>query len=246
MKNRKWAAILALAAMVVGSAHASLISVDFNNTTDAAWTISGTETAGPLSSAYWNSTTTASGTKGSLLDDSGATTTASITWSAPGQYTNGDLNGTTDRQLAHSYLDDNTTTGISISMSNIPYAQYRVYGLVASDNMTDIGNWDVNGAWVLGGNGSTTAAAYGTVAANITAHGVAWTKIEPGVTRGNYWTIETTGGTLNITGPVRPDGYSKIRGSITGLIVEQIPEPATLGVVMASLAAMLVRRRRSS
>ena len=243
MKNRKWAAILALAALVVGSAHASLISVDFNNTTDGAWTITGTETAGPLSSAYWNSTTTASGTIGSLLDDSGATTTASITWSAVAQWTNGDGNSTTDRQLAHSYLDETASNAISITMSNIPYAQYRVYGLVASDNMTAIRNWDVNGAWVLGGNNSTTAAAYGTVAANITAHGVAWTKIDPGVTTGNYWTIETTGGTLNITGLVRS---GTVRGSITGLIVEQIPEPATLGVVMASLAAMLVRRRRSS
>lgn len=239
----------AMLAFAVSSASAEVISIDFNNTTDPNWTISGTEVAGPLGSAHWNTTTTAAGAGQALVDDTGAATTATITWNAANTWTNGDggSNGL-DGFLSHAYLDD--SAGVSITVENIPYTTYKVYGLFASGSdktpllMLD---FQVNGSWVIGGASAVNdTTVYGTVAGNIANNGESWTEMDPGSTIGNYWTLSgLTGSTLTINGQAA-DGSSNLRGSLTGVIIQAIPEPSSYALMggLLALASVMIRRRK--
>lgn len=229
---------LVLAWLPLCSATAAVISIDFNNTTDPVWTLSSGDAAGPLGSTNWNSTSTATGGSVALLDDTGASTTATLTWSSSNTWTNGDGNGNANAELAHAYLDDGGGA-VQITINNVPYDDYRVYGLFASDNATGIRNWQVNGSWALGGDSTTTAAAYRSVAANQTANGEPWTEIVPGTVTGNYWTFVSSGSTLTLQGLNRSGDN---RGSLTGLVIEAVPEPTTLvSLAVAATAALATR-----
>lgn len=251
MKKRTIAAAtLVIAALAVGSVSAGVISIDFNNTTDPNWTVSGPETAGPLGSANWNSTSAASGTGQALIDDAGAATGATLTWNSANTWSSGDGNGTTDEQVAHVYLDDGTTTNIGgavsslITISGISYAEYRVYGLLSNGDGAEYSsrNFQVNGNYVWGaGVRDAQADVYGNTDAALAATGNRWVELEQGVTRGNYWTYETSGSTLVVNGI---DKWAGGRGSIAGVVIEQIPEPATLGLVALFGGALVMMRRK--
>ncbi len=146
---------------------------------------------------------------------------SSTTWSTS--------EGTSDDQhkLSRGYLDDGNSgsgNGLEVTISGIPYATYRVYGLVASDESNGGGSFqcldfNVNGTWAYGGSSQSTTTAYGNVDAN-SAHnnGEPWTQIVPGSVIGNYWIMETSGSTCSIIGRIREDSD---RGSLTGVIIEQ-------------------------
>ncbi|MCK4563543.1 MAG: PEP-CTERM sorting domain-containing protein, partial [Verrucomicrobia bacterium] len=92
--------------------------------------------------------------------------------------------------------------------------------------------------------GSTTIGmGYGRIDDNNTANGSFWTQIVSGSVTGNYWTIETSGSTLTLDVLARNGGD---RGAITGVIIEQIPEPATLGMVALFGGGLLFIRRKLS
>jgi len=197
-----------------------IISIDFNNTTDGGWTVSGSQEAGPLYSANWNTTATASGGPQALIDDLGTAGAATVTWVTGGQWSNGDNNDTLDRALAHSYLDDGGD-GVLVTVSNVPYASYRVYGMVSTDQGDEylMRNFQVNGEWVSGGDTSTTAPAYGNIR-NIPGGGP-WIEMST-VTRGNYWVYETSGSTLVIDGQGRNGAQ---RGCLTAILIEELDLP---------------------
>jgi hypothetical protein len=79
----------------------------------------------------------------------------------------------------------------------------------------------VNGAWALGGNSSSTAAAWGSINANHAANGEYWTQIERGTVQGNYWVVETSGDTCTIVSQ-RRNGSN--RGTLTAVIIEALPD----------------------
>jgi hypothetical protein len=187
---------------------------------------------GPLStdSAFWNAGTDAAGSLAGLVDNLGAATSVDVQWQSANTWGNNDGTADDEHRLSVGYLDDGDGTngdgkGVLVNLVNVPYGMYRVYGLFASDQngggSAGMANVNVNGTWVLGGNATTTASAWGSITANQTAHGEYWTEVEPGVVQGNYWTVETTGATCTITGELR-DGSN--RGSLTGLIIEEIPD----------------------
>lgn len=197
--------------------------------------LAGGSAIGPQShnSSYWNEGAGASGSLTALIDNFGLPTTANVSWASSYTWANND--GTDDEQhkLAVGYLDDSERfngngKGVQVTLSNIPFASYRVYGLFAADeNVSDsstIGNFDVNGIWALGGDASTTAAAWPSIDTNHMNNGSYWTQIVPGVTQGNYWVVETSGATCSITGEAR--GVSS-RGTLTGIIIEDITDGDT-------------------
>ncbi len=253
-KRNITAATLVIAALAVGSASASVISVNFvENASNQIF--AGGENIGPLAtdSSNWNSNETpdtgnfAAGTMGSLIDDTGANTGADIAWTTGGTYWQGDGTGDDQHKLSVGYLDDTATTGgygVRITVANVPYAEYRVYGLVASDQATlGVQNANVNGTWVYGDGSTTIGMGYGRIDDNNTANGSFWTQIVSGSVTGNYWTIETSGSTLTLDVLARNGGD---RGAITGVIIEQIPEPATLGMVALFGGGLLFIRRKLS
>lgn len=230
--------------MTAVSLQAEIISIDFNNTASSAWIIDGSERAGPLGTANWNTSSTASGTLSNLVDDSGAATTASINWSSPNTWTSGEGNGDSELALSHAYLDDGPSganNGPSITVSNIPYANYRVYGLFASGQNVggslQMVDFIVNGTSLFGG----TTTVYGTVADNRTFNSEAWTEIVSGSVIGNYWTFDGSASTLTVTNGGR-DGAA--RGSITGLVIQQVPEPSTSAIILLAGLCTFCRRKQ--
>ncbi len=88
-----------------------------------------TTSAGVIPTTHWNNTANGSGSASSLMDNSGATTTASVSWSStgtqsanlPSYYNNGSFG---DNQLMATFLNTNGTNTVTIS--SIPYSSYKV------------------------------------------------------------------------------------------------------------------------
>ena len=247
----------AAATLLIAPTQASLLAIDFNNTNNSAWIVTGA--AGPLGNTNWNRTSTASSVAPlALSDDAGNPTTATLSWSSSNHWTNGDGNGTEDTKLAHAYLDDGEG-GASITIESIPYTRYTVYGLIASGQNSHTNTYttldfQINGTdWVIGsiidgdaGTSNNTATAHGGVG----SAGGGWDEIlgdgAGNQTQvGNYWIWE--GGntpTLTVNGQQR-DGNS--RGSITGLIIQEVvvPEPGSLALLLIGAGCVARRLRRS-
>jgi len=250
--------LIALGLCVWQAQAANIISLNLAEADNNA-VLPNSEAVGPLatSATTWNNTnddspnTYAAGSLSDLIDDNGNSTGVGVTWLSTNVWYTLEGNTPDNRTVSCGYLDDGATSGgygVQVSFSNIPYAAYKVYGLYATDQDERVEppevamrNFLVNGVWVLGGDSTTTATAYGTVRNNETYNeGAHWTEIDPGVTVGNYWTIDTSGDTLTINGLPRNGSQ---RGCLTGVIIQEIPEPGTLSLLGLAGLGLLIRRR---
>jgi hypothetical protein len=245
---------LLVVALLLGTgshvAVAQTISLNFSENSDnQVFGEFGQAFIGPLmtDSATWNNTadfaSPASGALTDLIDQSGAPTSADVTWSSANTwFTKG---GTLDdeHRLGVGYLDDGGN-GVSITVTDIPYSHYTVYGLLASDQSLgdpidtyNTVDFVVNGNPVFGG----TAPAYNSVDDSLAATGSFW-SLADGVNIGNYWTITTSGSTLTIQGNPRTGDD---RGSLAGIIIQEVvPEPTTALMAFALLGGIVAMRFR--
>lgn len=253
MKLKICLTVLSLGAI---QAQAAVICLNFAEADNNAVFNAG-DPAGPLNTdgAYWNSSSTATGfangTINGLKDDTGAITGVNATWSSSNVWYTMEGNTPGEKTLSCGYLDDGGS-GYLITVTNIPYATYKVYGLVASDQnegaapyTLGIRNAYVNGSLVFGGTEATSLMGYGTSQNTFNATGSYWTEVTA-TQAGNYWTFDTSGGTLTIDGLAR-DGEN--RGTITGLIIQDtssVPEPSSAALLIgaAGFLACCTRRRR--
>ena len=252
MKKRNiTAAMLVIAALAVGSASAAIISVNFIEN-DVNQGFAGGENIGPLAtdSANWNNTidrdggTLGTGNMAALIDDTGTATTADISWASATVWYQNDGTSDDEHKISVGYLDDGGS-GPLVTVTDIPYAEYRVYGLYSSgqaghDAMVGR-DFDVNGTWAYGDTAALDTAVNGTITGNMTRNGEFWTEIVPGSVVGNYWTVETSGSTLVVAGQAR---NGAARGSRAGSVIEQIAEPATCGMLAGCGGGILFIRRR--
>lgn len=109
---------------------------------------------GPLGSSFWNDSI-AEGVPGSLaspgetnlVDNTGTATTAAISWTSSGTWWNGSALDSDNARIVVGYLDDGGT-GPVVTVENIPYAKYNVYGVLGSDVGTEYQtqNFLINGS----------------------------------------------------------------------------------------------------
>ncbi|NBV85432.1 MAG: hypothetical protein EBS01_04025, partial [Verrucomicrobia bacterium] len=199
----------------------TIIAVDFNNNSSTE-AIDATTPKGPLGTKVWNSVAGATGSRAALLEEHGYVTPLIVSWSSPNTYTNGASTATPEGRILFGYLDDGFA-GNRVTVTGIPYANYNVYGIVASDNnMTPYNTMDfsVNGTYVFGGSAAAQAPAYG----SWEAAGFQWAKIDKAKgLRGNYWKMTgVTGGSLVIQGVA---GAVPNRGSLAAILIEGNPAP---------------------
>ena len=215
-------------------------------------------TIGPLKTAStnWNSSHALGGPYNSgelasgLRDSSGGVTGAGISYSASAvNYVGGQTGPDWDR-LNRGFLDDDVS-GLSITVSNIPYASYTVYGLVGGDptgsNSEDSLEWQepmksldfqVNGSWVYGDTSAGPAAdvyttMHGSRYGQTVGIGAEWVEIVQGSVTGMYWTTEASGSTLTIQGQAGTDTLT--RGALSGIIIkEHIPAGPVQDLVINS------------
>jgi len=222
--------ILGALAGTLGSAFAAAISVNLTDNTGRE-IIASTTSAGIGGELNWNNTTGTDATLGSLLDDSGAVTLASVTWgSGGGSWRDGEANADADSgvgnaQLMRGYIDDgNGGSGVDINVTGIPYANYKVILYLSTDTNGDVYRpFEFNGI-----SASTTGnkARYGT---------------QPNWDDTNSITVSGLTGDLFIDG--LPRGGDD-RGSVAGFQIIQVPEPSSVGFLGLAGIALFLRRRR--
>jgi fibronectin-binding autotransporter adhesin len=178
---------------------------------------------GPLGTVFWNANApgVSTGTLTGLKDHLGRATPVGISWQASNTWRGVNSDGSQNGKILEGYLDDSP---VNLTFSNIPYANYNVYGIVASDHLGpyDARDFRINDSfWVFGGANPTTAPAY----PNWNTAGSQWVQINPStpVTRGNYWKIAgMSGGTLSVVGQNASNG---VRGSFAAILIEGNPGP---------------------
>ncbi|MBJ7392844.1 MAG: putative Ig domain-containing protein, partial [Chthoniobacterales bacterium] len=188
-------------------------------------TLDATTPKGPLGTRVWNVTNAgvATGQKTALQDGLGFVSPLSVNWSAASTGRTGGATTSENGRLLYGYLNDGT--GATVTVTNIPYPSYNVYGLVASDSSTTYNTLDfrVNGTWVFGGTSASKAPAFG----SWEAAGQQWIQIDPKQgRRGNFWKLTgLSGGTLTIVGQ---PGDAPDRGSLAGIVIEANAVPSIL------------------
>lgn len=220
--------IFALAAMT-GAATAATISVNFTEG-NANQQIASSTTAGIDVQSNWNNTTGGGGTAGSLIDSTGSTTTASITWVSGGLWhddsANTDAtNGVGNAQIARGYLDDgNGGTGVDFTVSGIPFANYTAIIYLATDTAGGAYNaFDVNGG------------SYSTTGTKDRYSG------QPNWDATNSITVTGLSGNLVVDGLPRA---TTTRASIAGIQIVQVPEPSSAALLGLGGLALILRRRK--
>jgi len=220
------AVALLVGGLAANCADAQIISVNFSENSGNQAFVGG-ENIGPLltDSANWNNTNgqpdLAAGVINDLIDSSGATTTADLTWGSANAWYTGDGTADDAHRQSVGYLDDGGD-GISVTIADIPYTNYRVYGLYSSDQGAGTAiaqDMNVNGTWVFGGAAPVSVPAYASITETEAATGSFWSLLAPGQ-QGNYWTSDVSGAsTLTITqSPVDDEG----RAGLSGVIIRDL------------------------
>jgi endoglucanase len=213
--------------------YADAISINF--VSYAVTPMAPTETAGEIPLANWNQAGTAnSGTLSSLVDESGAATTASVTWSAPNTYSTPIADQPGNDRMMKGYLDSSNTVPNTVSMAGLPsgFRRYDVYVYFngGTTTSTRVGNYRITSVDSFGmvhgcagqrWEGSTIT---GADAANTYFSG---TFIQAsGGTAGNYVEfVDCTGSSFNLA-PVHgasSNGDSQVRAPVNGIQIVAYP-----------------------
>lgn len=242
--------LLALAGVAFQqSAHAvplSTISVnfgiDFLNSTDVAG-------ASPFAQSNYNNVFNTSAS--SLVNNTGAATTASLSITGATASTYGTSNGPTtpDEVLNEAFFSHNGNW--SFTLSNIPYANYSIviYSLGAGSDPADVRSISVGGTTYYSTSPSALSPGYqdGNPATSFIYTQATSTNSAAPTTSSDYFVFSNLSGanqTVTINAVSGPFSETEIGGF---QIVQTIPEPGTgalVGLGLAAIPGVLRFRRR--
>ena len=236
--------------MTAAVAHANVIGVNFGGGNGGPYDMTAGQTTGVVAQTNWNNLEGATGSAATLNDSSGASTTATATWSGQdvwATYGSSSPNPSNpDLVLLNGYLD-NLQGGANavVTVSSVPYATYDVVAYFEDNNDGDTGSISLSGATT--GNNTFYYRVEGTT---LPATGNEFFQTTDTTDASNPpvsdYAIFTnvTGGSFTLTNA--PGSYNT---GLTGFqIVSAVPEPTSLVITGAGLAGLLLigtRRRRS-
>jgi hypothetical protein len=218
----------------------------WSNSNGAA--VTGIAGAAEFAQANWNNMVYADQPTGSysgIKDDLGNPTSVQASWAGyPGSVNSGPLPTTQDGYLMKGFLSAGGNTA-DLTVSNVPYAQYKVVVYFDSDNPW-VGYSRVMG-FAIGSN-----VIYGRDNLNFTGTFVqipGTSSTDQGVSTpaGNYLVFENVSGS-SFTLTATPGSVEFVNDSpmvaISGLQIVSVPEPATVVVLVALAGINLLRKKQ--
>ena len=219
------AAHSATATMTVSSVLS--IGVDFVGTGTAS---AAGDTAGVVAKSHWNNASGARSTTAlAMVDETGASTGATVAWVADNTWATPITDTAGNRRMMRGYLDTGSEHATTVTVAGLAAGAYDVYVYVDGDNATATRA----ASYQLSGAGITTAAITVTDAAN-TNFSTAFTQANNSA--GNYvkFSINATGFTLTATPGTASTGGK--RAPVNGLQI--VPTaPATPDFTIAATPA---------
>ena len=184
------------------------ISVDF---VGSSASMAAGETAGVVARPNWNHAVGASRrTPQKLVDETGAPTSATITWSASGVWATPITDQAGNRRMMKGYLDTTSTSQTTISVSGLPLRTYDVYVYADGDNRS----FARTAAYTLGSTGGSPATIQLTDGAGANFSG---TFTLAAHSRGNYVRFTTTAGSFVLTAKPLTGDNATLRAPVNGL-----------------------------
>ena len=159
----------------------------------------------------WNHAVGASrSTPQKLVDETGAPTSATITWSASGVWATPITDQAGNRRMMKGYLDTTSTSQTTISVSGLPLRTYDVYVYADGDNRS----FARTAAYTLGSTGGSPATIQLTDSAGANFSG---TFTLAAHSRGNYVRFTTTAGSFVLTAKPLTGDNATLRAPVNGL-----------------------------
>jgi hypothetical protein len=205
-----------LSTAAVEAAGAGAIGINFVGTTSTL--MAATESAGVIAKPHWNNAAGAvSSTALPLVDESGALTSAAVTWRSNNGWMTPIADQPGNARLMKGYLDTTSTSTTTITVTGLAEQSYDVYVYGDGDNRGDTRS----AAYTVSGTGITTTTLNLIDPAN-TNFGAAF--IPAANSNGNYvkFSLSATGFTLTVSPTTA--ATSTRRAAVNGLQI--VPAPA--------------------
>jgi beta-glucanase (GH16 family) len=201
----------------------SVISINFVGTETS---MGAAESAGVVPAANWNNAAGSSrSTPLALVNQTGAATGASVTWSAAATRSLGIADTAGNARMMRGLLSTNGASVTTVSVSGLTAAWYDVYVYADGDNGSDART----AAYSISGPGISTASVSVTDAANATFNG-SFTRAQNST--GNYARFTVFGGSFTISAEATGSGVK--RAPLNGLQVAPASPDFVLSATPAS------------
>ncbi|MGI8602050.1 MAG: PEP-CTERM sorting domain-containing protein [Verrucomicrobiales bacterium] len=204
-------------------------------------TVDAGEVTGVVPQANWNNAQGASGALTGLVDSTGAATGVDVFFASNNTWGR-NLTPSPTNDLLSDYLDAGTGTPANVQFQNVPFSLYDVYIYTRRNE-----NADPNDPTPADGPGRFSDYTVNGVNVDVLTGDVQNSFVlATSTVIGNYVKFDNvTGATLDIFANL--DAANSFRAPVDGVqIVEQIPEPASLGLLGATLLSLLALRRQRS
>ena len=214
-----------------------VISVDFVGT---GTSMGATESAGVVAKTNWNNATGASrNTPLALKDDTGAATTATITWTSDNAWITPITDQPGNRRLMKGYLDQGSERATVVTVAGLPVAAYDVYVYADGDN----GVATRTGAYQISGTGITTTTINLTDAANTNFNATFTQAIN---STGNYVKFSVTAGGFTLTATPGTSSNASKRAPVNGIQIVPTASPSPDFTVAATPGSQTVTQGTST
>ena len=185
------------------------ISVDFVGGSTVV--MGATETAGVVSASRWNNAIgAASSTALPLVDETGAATKATLTWSASGTWATPILDAPGNLRMMKGYLDTTSTSATSVTVVGLTAGTYNVYVYGDGDNRS----YTRTAVYAMSGPGITTTAINLTDAASVNFES---TFTQASESAGNYVKFTITGSGFTLTATPGAASTATRRAPVNGI-----------------------------